>query len=134
MILAILFFSMIAAHILDPEVLQKEVRELRSENVYLKEQNAWLLRQMFGKKSERLVDANPEELQFDGFESAKQEKAQTQTIPTHERKKRTSTGEDAIKVPEELPIETTIIDIPEEEKNLQRNRRSSPKDRRGNLS
>ena len=124
---------MIAAA-LSIEDLQRENRSLSTEILYLKEQNAWLLRQIFGKKSERVVDANPEQLQLDGFESAKQEKAQTQTIPTHERKKRTSTGEDAIKVPEELPIETTIIDIPEEEKNLQRNRRSSPKDRRGNLS
>lgn len=105
---------MTAAHILDPEVLQKKVAELRSENVYLKEQNTWLLRQIFGKKSERVVDVNQEQLQLDGFEIASPEK--TQTVPAHERKKRSSTGEDAIRLPGDLPVETTVIDLPEEEK------------------
>lgn len=99
-----------------PESFQSQLAERDAKILYLEEQIAWLKRQMFGKKSERVVDANPEQLQLDGFESAKQEKVQTQTIPAHERKKRTSTGEDAIKLPEELPVETTVIDIPEEEK------------------
>ena len=90
--------------------------EQSAEILYLKEQNTWLLRQIFGKKSERVVDVNQEQLKFDGFESADKKKAETQTIPAHERKKRTSTGEDAIKLPDDLPIETTVIDIPEEEK------------------
>lgn len=85
-------------------------------DLYLKEQNAWLLRQIFGKKSERVVDADQEQLQLDGFEIASQKKAEKQTIPAHERKKRTTTGEDAIQLPDDLPVETTIIDIPEEEK------------------
>jgi transposase len=107
---------MTVAQILDPEILQKKVIELLSENIYLKEQLDWLKRQIFGKKSERMVDVNQEQLQLDGFEAAGQEKTSTQTIPAHERKKRTSTGEDAIKLPDDLPVETTIIDIPEEDK------------------
>lgn len=98
------------------ESLQKENEEQRAEILYLKEQIAWLTRQIFGKKSERVVDANPEQLKFDGFETTDQQKTETQTIPAHERKKRTSTGEDAIKLPADLPVETTVIDIPEEEK------------------
>lgn len=98
------------------EVLQKENRELSAENLYLKEQLEWCKRQIFGKKSERVIDANPEQLKLDGFENVNQQKTETQTIPAHERKKRTSTGEDAIKIPEDLPIETTVIDLPEEEK------------------
>lgn len=98
------------------EDLQRENSVLSAENLYLKEQNAWLLRQIFGKKSERVVDANQEQLKFDGFAATSQEKSETQTIPVHQRKKRTSTGEDAIKLPDDLPIETTVIDIPEEEK------------------
>lgn len=94
----------------------QKVMEQSAEILYLKEQNDWLLRQIFGKKSERVVDANQEQLKFDGFESASQQKTETQTIPAHERKKRTSTGEDAIKLPDDLPVETTVIDIPEEEK------------------
>jgi transposase len=107
---------MTAAENISIESLQKETAEQRAEILYLKEQNAWLLRQIFGKKSERIVDANQEQLKFDGFESASQQKAETQTVPSHERKKRTSTGEDAIKLPDDLPVETTVIDIPEKEK------------------
>lgn len=59
---------------------------------------------------------NQEQLKLDGFEAKAQSQAETQTIPAHERKKRTSTGEDAIKLPDDLPVEVTIIDIPEEEK------------------
>ena len=98
------------------ESLQKENAEQRAEILYLREQIEWCKRQIFGKKSERVVDANQEQLKFDGFETASQQKAETQTIPAHERKKRTSTGEDAIKLPDDLPVETTVIDIPEEEK------------------
>lgn len=106
---------MTEAQIIDPEVLQKEVVELRSENVYLKEQNSWLLRQIFGKKSERVIDTDQEQLQLDGFEAVEAQ-AETQKIPAHERKKRTSTGKDAIQLPTDLPVETTLIDLPEEEK------------------
>jgi transposase len=98
------------------ESLEKELIEQRAENLYLKEQNAWMLRQIFGRKSERIVEVNREQLKFDGFEIVGQQKAETQTIPAHERKKRTSTGEDTIKLPDDLPVETIVIDIPEEEK------------------
>lgn len=107
---------MTAAQILDPEFLQKKVTEQRAEILYLQEQNAWLLRQIFGKKSERVVEVDQEQLELDGFEAAGQEQGGVQTIPVHERKKRTSTAEDAIKLPDDLPVEITIIDIPEEDK------------------
>ena len=94
----------------------QKVVEQSAEILYLKEQITWLTRQIFGKKSERVVDANSTQLKFDGFETESQQKADTHTIPAHQRKKRTSTGEDAIKLPDDLPVETTVIDIPEEEK------------------
>jgi transposase len=105
------------------QTLQAQLRERdfqlaeRDQKIaYLEEQIAWLKRQIFGQKSERIVDAGSQQLKFDGFETADEQKTETQTIPAHERKKRTSTGEDAIKLPEDLPVETTVIDIPEEEK------------------
>lgn len=98
------------------ESLQDQVVKQSAEILYLKEQNAWLLRQIFGKKSERLVDANPEQLKLDGFESENTEKAKSQTIQSHERKAKTRTGEDTIRLPEDLPVETVVIDLPEEEK------------------
>lgn len=98
------------------ETLEKENAEQRAEILYLKEQNAWLLRQIFGRKSERVVDANPEQLKLDGFENIGSEKGKTHTIPTHERRIKTQTGEDTIRLPDDLPVETIVIDLPEEEK------------------
>ena len=49
-------------------------------------QNNTLDRREFLMLSERLVDANQEQLKLDGFESEVQQKAETQTIATHERK------------------------------------------------
>lgn len=93
-----------------------QLAERDAKIIYLEEQIDWFKRQIFGKKSERVVDVNHEQLKFDGFENANQPKTETQTIPAHERKKRTSTGKDTIKLPEDLPVETTVVDIPEEEK------------------
>ena len=90
--------------------------ERNAEILYLKEQNAWLLRQIFGKKSERLVDTDSKQLKLDGFESANAEQSKTQTIPSHERKTNTRTGKDTIQLPEDFPVETVIIDLTEEEK------------------
>ena len=94
----------------------KKAVEQDVEILQLKEQVAWLIKQIFGKKSERFVDANQEQMKFDGFESTNEQKSETETVPAHERKKRTSTGEDTIKLPDDLPVETTVIDLPEEDK------------------
>lgn len=107
---------MTAAVNITVESLEKKITDQCAEILYLKEQNAWLLRQIFGKKSERVVDADQEQLKLDGFENTSQQKTEKQTISAHERKKRTSTGEDAIKLPDDLPVETLVIDIPEAEK------------------
>src|SRR5262245_19088789 len=97
------------------EDLQKENAVLSTEILYLKEQLDWFKRQIFGKKSERVIDANQEQLKLDGFEGS-QQKEEKQTISAHERKKRTSTGEDAINLPDDLLVELIVIDIPEAEK------------------
>jgi len=98
------------------EDLQRQNAKLSTEILYLKEQVDWFKRQIFGKKSERIADVDQEQLKFDGFEPTNQQKAKMEIISAHERKKRNSTGEDAIKLPDDLPVETTVIDIPEEEK------------------
>ncbi len=98
------------------EDLQSQLIERDQTIIYLKEQLEWFKRQIFGKKSERVVSANPDQLQFEGFESLSEQEPPAQTIPAHERKRRTSTGKETIKLPEDLPMETTIIDIPEEDK------------------
>lgn len=108
---------MTAAPILDTEILQKEVSVLRFENNHLKEQLEWCKRQIFGKKSERVVsELSSEQLQFEGFVDSSQKPIEKQTVPANERKKRQSTGSDTIQLPPDLPVETTVLDIPEAEK------------------
>ena len=63
---------MTTAQISDPESLRKENAELRCEVIYLKEQLAWFKRQIFGKKSERIVsDLNDKQLYLEGLEPLK---------------------------------------------------------------
>ena len=85
---------------------------------YLEEQLDWFKRQIFGKRSERVVsDLNDRQLVFEGFENlqALVEKAK-ETVATHTRRKPKRNGQDKITLPPDLPVQTTIIDIPEEKK------------------
>ena len=63
------------------KTLQTENAELHNEIVCLEEQLAWFKRQIFGKKSERVVDTQPEQLLFDGFENTTQQAAQSIIYP-----------------------------------------------------
>jgi len=109
---------MITAQILDPEKLQNENAELRCKVIDLEEQLSWFKRQIFGKKSERIVsDLNGEQLEFEGLETlSAQDKDKTQTVPAHQRRKPNRNGQDAITLDPNLPVKTTVLDIPEEEK------------------
>jgi len=97
------------------ESLQTQLIERDQKILYLEEQLAWFTRQIFGKKSERLVDTDPEQLKFDGFESEESAKAETKTIPSHERRTKNRSREDTISLPDDLPVETIVIGLPEEE-------------------
>jgi hypothetical protein len=72
------------------ESLQIQLQERDQKIAYLEEQIAWLKRQIFGKKSERIVEAPPEQLKFDGFASTSEQKVETQQVSSHQRKIRTS--------------------------------------------
>lgn len=116
---------MIAAQILSPEKLQIEIAELRSSLVqrdkkiiHLQEQLDWFKRQIFGKKSERIVrDLDKAQMYFDSFDVPQAlDKEKTQIVPAHERRKPRRDGQDAITIPEDLPVKTVVLDIPDEEK------------------
>ena len=113
-----MILSMTIAQVLNPKQLQKEIVELRSENFQLKEQLEWFKRQIFGKRSERIVsETNSQQMTLEGFELQESlNEEQTQTIPSHTRKKPNRKGQDAITLSPDLPVETTFIDLPEEEK------------------
>jgi transposase len=90
---------------------------LDNEIYRLNEQLAWFKRQIFGKRSERDVsNLNSQQLIFDGFESPIHKDERKKTIPAHERKKPNRNGQDKITLPDDLPVETIVLDISDEQK------------------
>jgi len=98
--------------------LTKEISLLRESLSYAEEQNAWLKRQIFGQRAEKVVKSlNESQLLLDGFEGVEDSEAEEkQKVPAHERKKANRNGKDKIKLAPDVPVERQIIDIPEEEK------------------
>ena len=97
--------------------LQIQIDLLQSENSLLKEQLAWFKRQVFGKRSERIVsDLNSQQLTFEGFENSVTKEEQKEPVSPHTRRKPNRDGKDKITLPDDLPVKTTILDIPEEQK------------------
>lgn len=114
----------ITSELSDRESLLKEIT-VRNEKIiqldqkvhHLEEQLAWFKRQIFGKRSEREVsDLNSHQLLFEGFESSTHKKEEKKTVAAHERKKPNRNGQDKITLPDDLPVETTVLDIPDEQK------------------
>jgi len=113
-----MILSMIAMQNHSIEQLQKEL-VLRDQTIaYLKEQLDWFKRQIFGKRSERVVGSNEQQLLIPGLEAFLKppEEEQPKTIPAHTRRKPKRNGQDAIGLSPDIPIRTTILDVPEEEK------------------
>lgn len=102
----------------DRDSLLAEIAVRDNKIHYLEEQLAWFKRQIFGKRSERVVsNLNEQQLYFDGFESLATKEIEKKTpIPPHERKTPNRNGKDKITLPEDLPVKTTFLDIPEEQK------------------
>jgi transposase len=99
------------------EALQIENTNLRKEIQYLREQLEWLKRQVFGQRSEKIISKNEEVLFFPGLDlPSKPTTPETETVPAHTRRKPNRNGKDAIDLPENLPVEKHVIDIPESEK------------------
>jgi transposase len=100
------------------EHLEKQVVQLQNEVVFLNEQLEWFKRQIFGKRSERIVNKSDEhQLMFEGFENPQKEtEEKKKTVAAHTRRKPNRNGQDAISIPEDLPVKSTFLDIPEEKK------------------
>lgn len=92
---------------------------LQKEIVSLKEQLEWFKRQIFGQKSERIIDPQrADHLYLPGFEEILKQSTEEkkQIVPAHERRKAKRTGQDSISFPNDLPIERQVIDISEKDK------------------
>lgn len=98
--------------------LKQDVTALRQSLTYVEEQLAWFKRQFFGPRSEKTIkNVDQPSLFEEGFGLTPNPKAEEkQPVPAHERKKPNRNGKDTIKLPEDLPVERQVIDIPEDEK------------------
>src|SRR5262245_51646311 len=104
------------------EHLKDQNKTLQNEINGLKEQLAWFRRQVFGKRSERIVKTlDNNVLLLPGFEEYfKNQESQLEKkekhISSHTRRVLENKGKDKITIPEDLPVLRIELDIPEEEK------------------
>lgn len=59
---------------------------------------------------------NEQQLTFEGFENLAVKEKKRKPVAAHERSKPNRDGKDKINLPDDLPVKTTILDIPENEK------------------
>lgn len=109
---------MITTQTTHQERLEKENQALKNEVALLQEQLSWFKKNFFGKRSEKIIkNLTDYQLYLEGFEPGEQpSEPTTQKIASHERTKSKGKGEDKIKLPEDLPVETIVLDIPEKDK------------------
>ena len=93
---------------------------LQAAMAAMKEQLEWCKRQIFGQKSERLIDLPNDVPEIPGFEMPEADEPEPENIevPKHTRKKRKSTGEFTIDYPDDLERVEQLVDVPEAERTL----------------
>jgi len=99
-------------------ILILELNKRDEQIATLQEQLNWFKRQLFGTKSERIVNnLNEAQLSIPGCDNLEvTPQKELQTVPAHQRRKPNRNGQDAIDLPPDLPVETTVLDLPEKEK------------------
>jgi transposase len=97
------------------EKLKKENERLQQKVNELNEQVAWFMRQVFGKRSEKIISPNPEQLFLPGFELPPVEEKK-RNVPAHQRTIRKNGSNKQLTFPDDLPIERTVVDLKEEDK------------------
>jgi transposase len=104
-----------------PELLQQKdqrIHALEADLLTLKEQLAWLQRQLFGVKSERLIDLHDQPL-LPGLGLGAQDaevEPEREEVRFKRRKNKKNLGKDTISYPDDLPIKRIELDIPDDEK------------------
>lgn len=95
----------------NPAESRKKIIHQGQEIDYLKEQNALLTLQLYGKKSEKFTLSDPDQLTFLESQAEAEIELQKIIVPAHNRKK---SGRKPL--PEELPRVEVIHDLTDEEK------------------
>jgi len=108
----------IAIPVREHEELKNTVVELRGMVMKLQEQLDWCKRQIFGQKSERLIDADGATplLPWDEALPTPPE-PESIRVPAHERRKQDQgKGSCTMELPDDMPEEIVVVDIPPEDK------------------
>ena len=101
------------------DALKATNASLQNQLKILQEQLAWLTKQVFGQRSEKLNSLeNSQQLLLPGLEEAAKpsDPSEKKIIPEHTRCNPNRKGQDQIILPEGIPVETILIDIPEADK------------------
>lgn len=97
--------------------IENENITLKDEVTYLKEQNEWFRRQIFGQRSEKVIDLGTPHPLLPGFEDlSKVPPEEKKEVAAHQRKKPNRNGKYKISLPEDLPKERILLDLSKEEK------------------
>ncbi len=97
--------------------LQSENAKLVSENASLREQLEWCKRQIFGQKSERLVETPGEVDELPGLDVPPSADEPTPvTVPSHERRSTRGKGSCTLELPDHLERVEVLVDVPEAER------------------
>lgn len=98
------------------EQLKNTVATLKQTINELNEQLAWFKKQVFGKRSEKIISPNENQLIFEGIEFIQPQKDEYREVEGHQRKKPDHNGQDKFKLPDDLPVERIVLDLTEEQK------------------
>jgi transposase len=82
----------------------------------LEEQIKWYQRQLFGKRSEKIISDDKQLSLFEMESGVEEGSDQKQNVPAHTRCKPNRNGQDAIEFPDDLDVETTVLDLSEDQK------------------
>jgi transposase len=103
-------------HLKEVHFFQEEIKKLKEEMGLLKEQLNWFHKQIFGKRSEKVIDEDDNQLLLKIDIPTESELEKKQLIPAHTRRKFKQKDSDKISFPEDLPIQRIVIDLKDEEK------------------
>jgi transposase len=98
------------------EAALEENKALKEENKLLKASIDWFKKALFGKKSEKVIEEPAQQLTFELGVKEENSPVTEQEVKGHVRKTRRPKDPSKISFPEDIPVERTLIDLPEHEK------------------
>ncbi len=98
------------------QLLRHQNSMLTQQLQQIKEQLEWLKRQIFGQRSEKIIeDTDQLSLELQIEHELETGELRKQTIEAHQRRKQAK-GQDKISLPEDMPVESKVLDLPDKEK------------------